>query len=144
MNKEHLIDQAKQAVFNGDEEAAVEVANRVIAERINLVKIIDEGFTQGMIRVSDLFAKEEIALSNVLLAAQAFNRAIKKMQPFIPQETAEKVVIGAKGIFLGKRILVTMQPLSEALNLMEPTRYTWPAFLWDLIDRVQNTIDGQG
>ena len=135
--------QAAQAVFNGDEDAAVEVANKIISERTNLVEIIDKGFAQGMIRVADLFAKEELTLSGVLTAAQAFNKAIKILEPYIPQETAGKVVIRTRGVFLGKRILITMQPLSEALNLMERTRYTWPSFLWGLTDRVQNTFEDQ-
>ena len=65
MNKEDFREQARQAVFNGDEDAAVEVANKVIAEKINLMEI------------------------------------------------------------------------------MEPTRYTWPSFLWHLTHRVQNTIEGR-
>lgn len=143
MKTEDFREQAKQAVFNGDEDAAVAVANKIIAEKIDPVEMIDEGFTQGMIRVADLFANEEITLSGVLMAAQAFNRAIEIMKPFFPQETVGKVVIRAKGVFLGKRILAKMQPLSEALALMEPTRYTWPSFLWHLTHRVQNTIENQ-
>lgn len=143
MKTEDFREQAKQATLNGDEDAAVEVANKAIAERIDLLEIIDEGFTQAMIGVADLFAKEEIALPDVLIAAQAFNKAIKIMEPFIPHETARKVVIRARGVFLGKRILITMQPLSQALTLMESTRYTWPCFLWQLTHRVRNTIENE-
>ena len=143
MKTEDFREQAKQATLNGDEDAAVEVANKAIAERIDLLDIIDEGFTQGMIGVADLFAKEEIALPDILIAAQAFNKAIKIMEPFIPHETVGKVVIRARGVFLGKRILITMQPLSQALTLMESTRYTWPCFLWQLTHRVRNTIENE-
>jgi methanogenic corrinoid protein MtbC1 len=143
MKTEDFCEQAKQAVSNGDEGAAVAVANKVIAEKIDPMAIIDQGFMQGMIQVADLFANEEMTLPGVLIAAQAFNRAIEIMEPFIPQETAEKVVIRARGVFLGKRILITMQPLSQALMLMESTRYTWPSFLWKLTHRVQNTIEDQ-
>jgi cobalamin-dependent methionine synthase I len=143
VNKEDFSERAKQVVLNGDEDAAVEVANKVIAERKNLLEIIDEGFTQGMIKVADLFANEELALTDVLIAAKAFNKAIKIMEPFIPAETVGRVVVRTKGIFLGKRILVTMQPLSKALTLMESTRYTWPPLLWHLTHRVQHTFEDQ-
>lgn len=141
MNKDDFFEQATQAVLNGDGDAAVELAHKAIVEKSNLAEIIDEGFTQGMIKVADLFDKEKIALSGVLIAAEAFNKAIKIMEPFIPPETAERVVVRARGIFLGKRILMKMQPLSQALTLMAPTRYTWPSFLWQLTHRVQNTIE---
>ncbi len=63
------------------------------------------------------------------------------MEPFIPHETLAKEVIRAKGVFLGKRVLIMMQPLSQALALMEQTRFTWPSFLWKLTHRVRNTIE---
>ena len=42
MSKEDLVKQAMQAVIDGDEDAAIAVANKVIAEGINPVEIINE------------------------------------------------------------------------------------------------------
>ena len=41
MSKEDLVNKAKRAVLEGDEELAVEVANQVVAEGINPVDIIN-------------------------------------------------------------------------------------------------------
>ena len=115
MSKEDLIKRAMKAVLDGDEDAAVEVANKVVAEGINVVEIINEGFMPGMIEVGELFNKEEFSLPEVLLAAGAMQKAIDIMEPHIPREqVAEKrgtVVIGTvEGDIhdIGKNIVAVM------------------------------------
>lgn len=115
MSKEELVKQAIQAVLDGDEDAAVEVANKVIAEGINPVEIINEGFTPGMSKVGDGFANEEIPLPGVLVAAEAMTKAVEIMEPHIPKESVAAklgtVVIGTiEGDIhdIGKRIVATM------------------------------------
>jgi len=115
MNKEELVKQGMQAVLDGDEEAAMEVANQVIAEGINPVEIINEALTPAMTQVGDGFANEEIPLPGVLVAAEAMTKAIEIMEPHIPKEDVAKklgtVVIGTvEGDIhdIGKRIVATM------------------------------------
>ena len=115
MSKEDLLKAAKQAVIEGDEEAAEAMANKVIAEGINPVEIINEGLSPAMTEVGDGFAKEEIPLPRVLIAADAMTKAIEIMEPHIPKEdVVEKlgtVVIGTvEGDIhdIGKRIVATM------------------------------------
>ena len=98
-----------------DEEAAVDVANKVIAEGLNPIEIIDKGLAKAMILVGDLFAKEDYALPEVLLSAGAMQDAMDVLEPHIPrQDVKEKtgvVVIGtvAGDIHeIGKRIVATM------------------------------------
>ena len=115
MSKEDLIKAAVEAVIKGDEEAAVGVANKVVAEGLDPIEIISDGFAKGMITVGDLFAKEEYALPQVLLSAGAMQDAMDVLDPHIPrQDVKEKmgvVVIGTvQGDIheIGKRIVGTM------------------------------------
>ena len=115
MSKVELVNQAIQAVLDGDEEAAMKVANQVIAEGINPVEIINEALTPAMTQVGDGFANEEIPLPGVLVAAEAMTKAIEIMEPHIPiEDVAEKmgtIVLGTiEGDIhdIGKRIVVTM------------------------------------
>ncbi len=115
MSKEDLLKQAKQAIKEGDEEAAAAMAHKVIAEGINPVEIINEGLSPAMTEVGDGFANEKIPLPGVLVAAEAMTKAIEIMEPHIPKdEVAEKlgtVVLGTvEGDIhdIGKRIVVTM------------------------------------
>lgn len=115
MSKEDLLKQARQAVIEGDEEAAEAMAHKVIAEGINPVEIINEGLSPAMTEVGDGFANEEIPLPGVLVAAEAMTRAIEIMEPHIAKEevaeTLGTVVIGTvEGDIhdIGKRIVATM------------------------------------
>ncbi len=115
MSKEDLLKQARQAVIEGDEEAAEAMAHKVIAEGINPVEIINEGLSPAMTEVGDGFANEEIPLPGVLVAAEAMTKAIKIMEPHIPKEDVAEmlgtVVIGTiEGDIhdIGKRIVATM------------------------------------
>lgn len=115
MSKEDLLKAARQAVLEGDEEAAAAMANKVIEEGINPVEIINEGLSPAMTEVGDGFANEEIPLPGVLVAAEAMTKAIEIMEPHIPkEEVAESlgtVVIGTiEGDIhdIGKRIVATM------------------------------------
>jgi trimethylamine corrinoid protein len=115
MSKDDLIKAAIEAVVAGDDEAAVNVANRVVAEGLNPVEIIADGFAAGMIKVGDLFAKEDYALPEVLLSADAMQKALDLLDPHIPRQDVKKkrgvVVIGTvQGDIheIGKRIVGTM------------------------------------
>ena len=115
MSRQNIIDAAIRSVIDGDEDAATKVANTVIAEGLNPVGIISEGFAEGMIKVGDLFANEQYALPEVLLSADAMQSALDLLAPHIPREEVEKklgtVVIGTvQGDIhdIGKRIVATM------------------------------------
>ncbi len=115
MSKEALIEKAKQVVIEGDEDGAVELANKVIEEGVNPVEIINEGLTPGMTTIGDMFGNEEIPLPGVLVAAEAMTKAIEILEPHIPKDSSSKkigtVVIGTiEGDIhdIGKRIVATM------------------------------------
>jgi trimethylamine corrinoid protein len=110
-----LLKQARQAVIEGDEEAAEAMARKVIAEGINPVEIINEGLSPAMTEVGDGFANEEIPLPGVLVAAEAMTKAIEIMEPHIAKEevaeTLGTVILGTvEGDIhdIGKRIVATM------------------------------------
>ncbi len=115
MSKEDLLKEARQAIIEGDEEAAEAMAHKVIAEGINPVEIINEGLSPAMTEVGDGFANEEIPLPGVLVAAEAMTKAIEIMEPHIPKEdVVEKLGIVVLGTVegdihdIGKRIVATM------------------------------------
>lgn len=115
MSKEDLLKQAKQAIVEGDEDAARDMAKKAVEEGINPLEIINEGLTPAMVEVGDAFGNEEIPLPAVLVAAEAMTEALTILEPHIPkQDEAEKtgvVVIGTiEGDIhdIGKRIVATM------------------------------------
>jgi hypothetical protein len=144
VKKSALLRKAVESVRYGDKEAAIAVARDALKGGLNPLAVIDQGFGKGMAEIAELFSKEEAPLSQVLMAAEAMNCAMRILEPSIPGEDMKPVVIDKRGIFFGRRILARMAPLSEALDLMETTRYTWPPLLWDVTRRIKNTFDCEG
>jgi trimethylamine corrinoid protein len=115
MSKDELIAQARRAVVEGDEDAAVAVAEAVVAEGLDPLEIVTEGFTKGMTEVGARFAAEDISLPEVIIAADAMVAGMAVLEQHIPAESrAQKqgtVVLGtAAGDMhdIGKRIVATM------------------------------------
>ncbi len=108
-----LVKAAKDAVINGDEEAAAVVANEAISSGIDLFRLIDDGLTAGMTDIGEQFAKEEISLPYVMIAAQAMTTAMDILEPHLPVKEGKKgkVIIGTiEGDIhdIGKSIVATM------------------------------------
>lgn len=115
MSKEDILKRAKQAIIDGDEDSAVEVAKKSIAEGYNPVEVITDGFAAGMTIVGELFNAEEISLPFVIVAAEAMTNAIALLEPHIPDESKGQklgtVVMGTvEGDIhdIGKGIVATM------------------------------------
>ncbi len=109
-----FIKLAREAVVNGDEETAENIAREAVAAGVNLLELINEGYTAGMIEIGDQFAKEEVSLPYVMVAAQAMTMAMEILKPHIPtsqEEKKGKIVIGTiEGDIhdIGKSIVATM------------------------------------
>lgn len=109
-----LIQAAKEAVVNCDEEAAEAVAREAVSAGIDLLELVTEGFTAGMTVVGEQFAKEEISLPYVMVAASAMTLAMDILDPHLPvakESKKRKVVIGTvEGDIhdIGKSIVATM------------------------------------
>lgn len=109
-----LIKAAREAVVNGDEEAAENVARDAVSAGINLFELINDGLTAGMTEIGQQFADEEISLPFVMIAAQSMAVAMNILEPHLPvsrEAKKGKVVIGTiEGDIhdIGKSIVATM------------------------------------
>ena len=81
MSLEALIVEAKQAVMSFDAKKTTDVANRAVAEKVDLVKLIEEGFTAGMMEIGDLFEQKKLFLPHIMAAAQALTAALNILTP---------------------------------------------------------------
>jgi len=81
LSLEALIVEAKQAVMSFDAKKTTDVANRAVAEKVDLVKLIEEGFTAGMMEIGDLFEQKKLFLPHIMAAAQALTAALNILTP---------------------------------------------------------------
>jgi len=104
-----------EAVQNGQEDQAIAAARKTVQEGVAIDGII-EALTAGMREVGDRFARMEIFLPEMMLAAQAMQAVMRELEPEIqksatPTEKKGTVVIGTiEGDMheIGKDIVITL------------------------------------
>ncbi|MCL1811408.1 MAG: B12-binding domain-containing protein [Methanomassiliicoccaceae archaeon] len=89
MSAESLAEEARQAVMAYDAKKTVEVANRVIAEGVDIVTIIQDGFTKGMTEIGALFEAKKLFLPHIMAAAAAMNAAMNILTPELEKRGGE-------------------------------------------------------
>jgi trimethylamine corrinoid protein len=121
MSKESIIEEAKTAVMTYNNKAAAEVAKKAIAEGVDIVDVIQEGFTKGMTEVGALFEAKKLYLPHVMAAAAAMNAAMDVLNPELEKKgTSVESALGTVVICtiegdihsLGKDIVALMLKVS--------------------------------
>jgi trimethylamine corrinoid protein len=105
---------AMDAILKGDAGKAVETAKKGLAEGIDPVALINEGFIPGINRVGDLFGSGKLFLPELILAAAAMQSATDIINAALPagqEQTRGRFVIGTvEGDVhdIGKTIVVSL------------------------------------
>ena len=95
--KEQYLADAKKAIREADQDKAEEIAEKAIAEGIDPVELLEEGFVAGIVEVGMLFEEEKIFLPELMLSAKAMKKVTEICDKAIPRERAKqkgKVVLG--------------------------------------------------
>lgn len=69
MSRETLIQEAIDSILKYDQGRAVQVARQVLAEGLDPVDILTDGFSAGIRQVGDLFGRGEVFLPELMLSA---------------------------------------------------------------------------
>lgn len=128
MSEEILIKEAKQAVMEYNVPKAIEIAKQAVAEKINVIDVIQKGFTAGIIEVGILYEAQKVYLPHVMAAANAMNAAIDILTPVLENQGGK--LDGGLGTFvictiegdihsIGKDIVAVMLKVSgfDVVNL---------------------------
>jgi trimethylamine corrinoid protein len=86
MPLENLTAEAKAAVKAYDAKATVAVANKAIEEKVDIVLLIQDGFTKGMTEVGALYEAKKLFLPHIMAAAQAMTAATNVLTPVLEQQ----------------------------------------------------------
>lgn len=87
---QEIFDRLKSAVEELDEEAAVAAAREAINAGIDPFEAIDKGLSPAMQTISDLFDEGEMYVPQILIAAEAFDSAMKVLMEKLTDEEASK------------------------------------------------------
>lgn len=115
-NKSPILERLKTAVANGDEQSAVAASKEALEAGLDISVLVNKGLNEAMNEVGLKFARLEIFLTQMMMAANAMKAAFKVLQPVIEKNKLQamqvgKVVIGTvKGDIhdIGKTIVATL------------------------------------
>ena len=113
---QELFDAMKQSVIDGDEERATELAQQALAQELDPLEAINDGFVPGISYVGEQFGLGEMFLPDLMLAAEAMKAAVAVLEPEMQRRGMQrqmlgKVVLGTvKGDIheIGKNLVATM------------------------------------
>lgn len=95
-----IFEEIKEAVIDGDEDLAEELAQRVLDENINPVDAVQNGFIKGIEEIGNSWKAGEAFLPDVMMAADAMKAGLAVLESAIAElgsgegDTAAKVVLG--------------------------------------------------
>lgn len=75
---------AAQAIVDLDEDKAVEVAKKALADGVDPLELIEKGFTKGINEVGDLFDRGRVFLPELMMASDAMKAATAILNEAIP------------------------------------------------------------
>jgi len=115
MEKAEWFKKAAQSILDTDDDAAKEIAQKSLEDGMDPLEMINEGFTEGIRKMGDLFDREEVFLPGLLIASEAMTAAVEILEAALPEDHQQEklggIVIGTvEGDIhdIGKGIIVTM------------------------------------
>jgi methanogenic corrinoid protein MtbC1 len=78
-----VFEQLKQAVMDGDEDAAVAAANAAVADGVDPQRAIMEGLAAGMAEMGRLYEQEECYVPELMVSSEALYAGLGVLQPLV-------------------------------------------------------------
>lgn len=116
MSKEEVMEKLKEAITEMDEDLAEEAANAALEAGMDPLACISEGLSAGMQVMSDLFDEGEAFVPELLMASEAFEKAVGILTSSLSEEEKDSASNGTVVIHtvqgdihdIGKNIVKTM------------------------------------
>ena len=96
-----LIKDLSNAVIEGNSELAVSIAKNIISQGIDINDAIFKGLNEGMRIVSDLYAKREYFLPEIIISADALYDALEVFKPYLELTNTKSKAIVVIGVVRG-------------------------------------------
>lgn len=115
MDKAEFMEKAAQYVVDADEDAVKQLAQDYLDQGFEPIDMIEQGLSEGIRKLGDLFDRGEVFLPHLIIASEAMTAAVTILEQALPKEQAGKklarVVLGTiEGDVhdIGKGIVATM------------------------------------
>ncbi|MDY6827475.1 MAG: cobalamin-dependent protein [Bacillota bacterium] len=127
MSKREILNSAIRSILDSDEEKALAVAHKAIDDGLDLMDVLNEGFSEGIRQVGDLFERGEKFLPELIEAAMIMEKVtavlneeiIKKMPGGIANK-GTMVIATVEGDVhdIGKGIVISMIK-TQGINVID-------------------------
>lgn len=115
MSNEKFYNEISDAIVNLNKESALNLANRAISEKMDLLEVVEKGFGEGIRKIGDLWDEGEMFLPELMLGGNIMQDAMKILIPHL-KEQSTKLSLGTVVIAtiegdihsIGKTIVGTM------------------------------------
>lgn len=94
MAKEAIFGSLKSAIIDGDRDKTLSEVDVALKQGIPPAEIIEKGMSPGMKEVGERFARYEIYLPEMMMAAEAWEAAMKVLEPKIVEAGGERKKVG--------------------------------------------------
>ncbi len=92
-SKREMLERLAQVVIDGEPEQAVELAKQALDQRLDPLACINDGLTEGIERVGELFATGEYFLPDLIIGAEAMKAALGVLEPALGESSQERKVL---------------------------------------------------
>jgi corrinoid protein of di/trimethylamine methyltransferase len=99
---QELLKAMAQSIIDGDSDISVQLAQQSIAEGMDPLKAITDGFVIGVNTVGDAFAAGDAFLPELVMAGEAMKAAVLTLEP-------ELARLGSERKTLGKVVMATVE-----------------------------------
>jgi dimethylamine corrinoid protein len=96
-----LIEQLSKAIIDGNSELAVELANNIINQGIDINDAIINGLNEGMKIVSELYEQREYYLPEIIISADALYDALEVFKPHLEKQKSTHKAVVVIGVVRG-------------------------------------------
>ena len=99
MNTEEFLKTVRKGIVEGNKDESVQLAQRAIAENMDLNEVIEKGYIPGIQKVGQLWEEGEYFLPELVTSAECMKAAMQILQPELDKDHIEvrssgKIVIG--------------------------------------------------
>jgi corrinoid protein of di/trimethylamine methyltransferase len=91
---EELFKQMAQSIIDGEEEVSAELARKAVAEGLDPLEAITQGYMPGVNTVGDSFACGQAFLPELVMAGEAMKAAIAVLEPEMKKTGTQRHILG--------------------------------------------------
>jgi len=90
MEKSELIKEARQTILDAEEDRALQIIDTALAEEIDILELLQEGFAAGNREVGDLFESGKLSLPELIFSTEVMKKVLEVVES-LPGASKESV-----------------------------------------------------